>query len=219
MTNWTITAGRADPLGATFDGEGVNFAVFSVHARRVSLCLFTPDGRTETHRIDLPERDGDVWHGYISGLRPGQRYGYRADGPYAPAEGHRFNHNKLLLDPYAKRLTGHPIWHDALMGYTVGAPEADLSMDPRDSARYMPRCVVEDPSFTWGNDHPPRTPISQSIIYEAHVKGLTQLHPEVPHPGTFLALASDPMLEHLQKLGITAIELLPPQAWRCSSIA
>ena len=213
MTNWTITAGRADPLGATFDGEGVNFAVFSVHARRVSLCLFTPDGRIETHRIDLPERDGDVWHGYISGLRPGQRYGYRADGPYAPAEGHRFNHNKLLLDPYAKRLTGHPIWHDALMGYTVGAPEADLSMDPRDSARYMPRCVVEDPSFTWGNDHPPRTPISQSIIYEAHVKGLTQLHPEVPHPGTFLALASDPMLEHLQKLGITAIELLPPQAF------
>uniref|UniRef100_UPI0035B34FC1 glycogen debranching protein GlgX n=1 Tax=Paracoccus sp. TaxID=267 RepID=UPI0035B34FC1 len=213
MTNWTITAGRADPLGATFDGEGVNFAVFSVHARRVSLCLFTPDGRTETHRIDLPERDGDVWHGYISGLRPGQLYGYRADGPYAPAEGHRFNHNKLLLDPYAKRLTGHPVWHDALMGYTVGAPEADLSMDPRDSARYMPRCVVEDPSFAWGNDHPPRTPISQSIIYEAHVKGLTQLHPEVAHPGKFLGLASDPMLEHLQKLGITAIELLPPQAF------
>ena len=213
MTNWTITAGRADPLGATFDGEGVNFAVFSVHARRVSLCLFTPDGRTETHRIDLPERDGDVWHGYISGLRPGQLYGYRADGPYAPAEGHRFNHNKLLLDPYAKRLTGHPVWHDALMGYTVGAPEVDLSMDLRDSARYMPRCVVEDASFAWGNDHPPRTPISQSIIYEAHVKGLTQLHPDVSHPGTFLGLASDPMLEHLQKLGITAIELLPPQAF------
>ena len=213
MTNWTITAGRAEPLGASFDGEGVNFAVFSVHARRVSLCLFTPDGRVETHRIDLPERDGDVWHGYISGLRPGQLYGFRADGPYAPAEGHRFNHNKLLLDPYAKRLTGHPVWHDALMGYVVGAPEADLSMDTRDSAKYMPRCVVEDTSFTWGNDRPPHTPISQSIIYEAHVKGLTQLHPEVPHPGSFLALASDPMLDHLQKLGVTAIELLPVQAF------
>ena len=212
MTNWTITAGRADPLGASFDGEGVNFAVFSVHARKVTLCLFTPDGQTETHRIDLPERDGDVWHGYVSGLRPGQLYGYRADGPYAPAEGHRFNYHKLLLDPYAKRLTGHPVWHDALMGYTVGAPEADLSMDRRDSARYMPRAVVEDPAFSWGADQPPRRSVSQSIIYEAHVKGLTQQHPKVPNPGSFLGLASDPMLEHLQKLGITAIELLPVQA-------
>ncbi len=213
MTNWTISGGRAEPLGATFDGEGVNFAVFSVHARKVTLCLFTPDGKTETHRIDLPERDGDVWHGYVSGLRPGQLYGYRADGPYAPAEGHRFNYHKLLLDPYAKRLTGHPLWHDALMGYTVGAAEADLSFDRRDSAPFMPRCAVEDPAFSWGVDQPPRRPVSQSVIYEAHVKGLTQLHPDVPNPGSFLGLASDAMLEHLQKLGITAIELLPVQAF------
>ncbi|RQP04368.1 MAG: glycogen debranching enzyme GlgX [Paracoccus sp. BP8] len=213
MTQLRILEGRAEPLGATFDGEGVNFAVFSEHARRVTLCLFSPDGRAETHRLDLPERDGDVWHGYVPGLRPGQLYGLRADGPYAPAEGHRFNYHKLLLDPYAKRLTRHPVWHDALMGYTVGAPEADLSFDKRDSARFMPRCVVEDPSFAWGPDQPPRRDIAETVIYEAHVKGLTQLHPDVPHRGTFLGLASDPVLDHLQSLGITALELLPAQVF------
>jgi isoamylase len=112
-------------------------------------------GKTETHRLDLPERNGDVWHGYVSGLRPGLMYGLRADGPYAPHHGHRFNVNKLLLDPYAKRITGHPVWHDALMGYTVGDARGDLSFDRRDSAPYMPRCVVEDPSFSWGVDRAP----------------------------------------------------------------
>lgn len=213
MPNLRILAGRADPLGATFDGEGVNFAVFSQHATRVTLCLFSADGKTETHRLDLPERDGDVWHGYVPGLRPGQQYGLRADGPYAPAEGHRFNHHKLLIDPYAKRLTRHPVWHDSLMGYTVGAAEADLSFDKRDSARYMPRCVVEDPAFSWGPEKPPRHDIADTVIYEAHVKGLTQLHPDVPHRGSFLGLASDPVIEHLQRLGITALELLPVQAF------
>ncbi|PTX54959.1 glycogen operon protein [Litoreibacter ponti] len=209
----SMTEGRAAPLGATFDGDGVNFAVFSGHARRMYLCLFSPDGKTETHRLELRERDGEVWHGYISGLRPGQRYAFRADGPYAPKDGHRFNVNKLLLDPYAKRLTGHPEWHDALMGYTVGHKDKDLSFDTRDSAPYMPRCVVEDPSFAWGETTPPDTPIDQTIIYEAHVKGLTALHPAAEPKGTFLGLASDRMLDHLTDLGITAIELLPSQAF------
>ncbi|MEC3863016.1 glycogen debranching protein GlgX [Mesobacterium sp. TK19101] len=208
-----MTEGRPHTLGATFDGEGVNFAVFSEHARRMTLCLFSPDGKQETHRIDLPERDGDVWHGYVAGLRPGQLYGLRADGPYAPHMGHRFNYHKLLIDPYAKRLTGHPQWHDALMGYTIGSPDADLSFDTRDSAPYMPRCVVEDPSFNWGRDTAPNTPIAQSVIYEAHVKGLTALRQGVPHRGTFLGLASDQMLDHMTRLGITALELLPVQAF------
>ena len=213
MSQPQILGGRADPLGATFDGEGVNFAVFSEHARRVSLCLFSPDGRTETHRLDLPERDGDVWHGYVPGLRPGQLYGLRADGAYAPSEGHRFNYNKLLIDPYAKRLTGHPVWHDVLMGYSVGAANADLSFDRRDSARHMPRCVVEETAFSWGADKPPGHRVTDTVIYEAHVKGLTQQHPQVPHRGSFLGLASDPVLEHLQGLGVTALELLPVQAF------
>jgi isoamylase len=209
----TMTEGRPAPLGATFDGEGVNFAVFSEHATRISVCIFSDDGKTETHRLDLPERNGDVWHGYVSGLRPGLTYGLRADGPYAPHHGHRFNVNKLLLDPYAKRITGHPTWHDALMGYTVGDPRGDLSFDRRDSAPYMPRCVVEDPSFSWGVDLPPGHKEAHSIIYEAHVKGFTSQFPAADHPGTFLALGSDPVLDYLTDLGVTAIELLPVHAF------
>ncbi|MHC0054494.1 glycogen debranching protein GlgX [Actibacterium sp. D379-3] len=208
----SIGPSRDTRLGANFDGEGVNFAVFSEHATRMELCLFSKVGE-EMHRIDLPERDGDVWHGYISGMRPGQRYGYRAHGPYRPDEGHRFNPNKLLIDPYAKRLTGYPRWSDTLMGYTVGARSADLSFDPRDNAADMSKCIVEDPAFSWGDDPAPRTPLAETVIYEAHVKGLTRLHPEVPVPGTYLGLASDPMLEHMTKLGITAVELLPVQAF------
>jgi glycogen operon protein len=206
----TISAGRAAPLGAVFDGEGVNFAVFSGNATRMVLCLFAPDGR-ETHRIPLPERDGDVWHGYIAGLRPGQLYGYRAHGAYAPHQGHRFNPNKLLIDPYARRLTGHPRWHDALYGYDIA--KDDLSFSTLDSAPYMPRSVVVDPSFSWGNDRPPETPVEDSVIYEAHVKGLTRLHPAASPKGKFLGLASDPMLEHYTRLGITAVELLPVHAF------
>jgi glycogen operon protein len=202
-----ISTGRAAPLGATFDGEGVNFAVFSAHATRMVLCLFSADGKTEVQRLDLPERDGDVWHGYIAGLRPGQMYGLRAHGPYAPHEGHRFNPNKLLIDPYARRLTGHPVWHDALYGYDVA--KDDLSFSTLDSAPYMPRSVVVDPAFSWGDDRPPETPIEETIIYEAHVKGLTRLHPGAQPKGRFLGLASDPMLEHMTTLGITAVELLP----------
>jgi len=206
-----ITAGHPAPLGATFDGAGVNFALFSRHADRVELCLFDVKGR-ET-RIELPERDGHVWHGYISGLRPGQKYGYRVHGPYKPAEGHRFNPNKLLIDPYAKRLTGSPIQHDALFGFKTGDVQGDLSFDTRDSAPYMPRSVVVDPSFSWGADHPLRHPMTDTIIYEAHVKGLTAARADLPDRGTFLAMASDPVLDHLVKLGITAIELLPVHAF------
>jgi glycogen operon protein len=213
MDSVSIGPGRAAPLGATFDGEGVNFAVFSQHAVRMTVCLFSDDGKKELRRIDLPERDGHVWHGHIPGLRPGQQYGLRAHGPYRPDEGHRFNPNKLLLDPYARHLTRHPDWHDALMGYRVGARRADLSFDRRDSAPWMPRCVVVDPGFDWGDDAPPAIPTSESVIYEAHVKGFTQLHPDAAPRGTFLGAASDPMLEHLTKLGVTAIELLPVQAF------
>jgi isoamylase len=208
----TIQRGRHDRIGATFDGDGVNFALFSEHAEAVELCLFDPEGMRETHRLRLPERTGWVWHGRVPGLVPGQLYGYRVHGPYAPEEGHRFNPNKLLIDPYAKRITGHPRWSDALFGYNPGAKTLDLTYSTRDSARFMPKCVVEDPSFFWGNDRPPATPTAQSIIYEAHVKGLTQLS-GAPDPGKFLALASDRVIDHLLDLGITAIELLPVQAF------
>ncbi len=206
-----ITAGHPFPLGVCFDGGGVNFAIFSQHADQVTLCLFDDHGR-ET-RIPLPEREGHIWHGYIPGLTPGQRYGYRVQGPYRPRDGHRFNPNKLLIDPYAKRLTGAPRIHDALFGYRAGHPDADLSFDRRDSAAHMPRCVVVDPAFSWGEDRPMRRPLTETVIYEAHVKGLTMLHPGVDRPGSYLALASDPILDHLTSLGVTAIELLPVHAF------
>ena len=210
--NIAIRAGRATPLGATFDGDGVNFAVYSKHATRMILCLFDDDDN-ETVLIDLPEREGNIWHGYFPGLQPGQRYGYRADGPYSPGEGHRFNPMKLLLDPYAKQITGHPQWHDALMGYQVGNALEDLGIDRRDSAPYMPKCVVVDPAFTWGDDERRGHSWSDTLIYETHVKGLTMTHPGVERPGTYLAASSDPILEHLTKLGVTAVELLPIQAF------
>ncbi|WP_299044312.1 glycogen debranching protein GlgX [uncultured Tateyamaria sp.] len=213
MTPFQLTAGRPHPLGATFDGEGVNFAVFSQHATRVVLCLCDDQGR-EVYLVDLAEREGHIWHGYIAGLRPGQQYGYRVHGPYAPAAGHRFNPYKLLMDPYAKRLSGQVEWHDALYGYEIGHKDKDLSVDTRDSAPYMPRSVVVDPAFTWGRAERVGldTPWSDTILYEAHVKGLTAQRKDVPHAGKFLGLASDQMLEHLTNLGVTAIELLPAQA-------
>ena len=202
----SLSAGRPNPLGATPDDGGVNFAVFSAHATRMTLCLYDESGR-ET-RIDLPEREGDIWHGHVAGVRPGQLYGFRAHGPYDPADGQRFNPNKLLMDPYARRLTGHPVWHDALHGYTPGSPDLDLSFDPRDSAPHMPRSVVTEPHFPHDPRHP-ETPARETIIYEAHLKGLTQLHPEIPAPGTFSAAASDPILDHLIRLGVTADTGLP----------
>ena len=211
----SVTAGRPWPMGANFDGEGVNFAVFSAHAEKVELCLFSADGRKETARIALPERDGDIWHGHVGGLMPGALYGYRVHGPYAPEQGHRFNPHKLLIDPYARALEGRLKWSDAVMGYKVGSPRADLSYDTRDSAFAVPKSVVVDPSFIWGDDAPPRVPLTETVIYEAHVRGLTMRHPGVEKGvrGSFLGLGSDAVIEHLVKLGVTSVELLPVQAF------
>jgi glycogen operon protein len=205
-----VSAGAPSPLGATVTDDGVNFAVFSAHATRMTLCLFDADGR-ET-RVDLPEREGDVWHGHLAGIRPGQLYGYRAHGPYRPDEGHRFNPYKLLLDPYARRIAGQIEWHDVLYGYTYGSASKDLAFDSRNSAAAMPRAVVEDTAFPLVTNRP-RTPLTDTVIYEAHVKGLTQLHPEVRAKGTFSGLAEAPILDHLTRLGVTAIELLPVHAF------
>ena len=202
-------------MGASFDGDGVNFAVFSAHAERVELCLFSQDGRRELCRLPLRERDGDIWHIHVGGLPPGTIYGYRVHGPYVPEQGHRFNPNKLLLDPYARALAGRLKWSDAVMGYKVGSPRADMSFDTRDSAFAVPKSVVVDPSFHWGPDRPPRRSLNETVIYEAHPKGLTAQHPGVEKGlrGSYLGLASDAVLDHLVKLGITAIELLPVQAF------
>ncbi|MEM6739401.1 MAG: glycogen debranching protein GlgX [Pseudomonadota bacterium] len=209
---YAFTAGRAAPIGVTLDPNGANIAVFSANAVMVELCLFDAQGR-ETQRLALPEREGDVWFGYVPGLSAGQLYGLRVHGPYRPDEGHRFNPNKLLLDPYARQLTGQPVWDDALMGYTVGSGSADLGFDRRDSAPFMPKCVAVPPPVPDFAPAHPNTPLSASVIYEAHVKGLTKRHPGVPAPGSYTALASDPMLEHFTKLGITAVELLPVHAF------
>jgi len=210
-----VWPGRSYPLGATWDGSGVNFALFSKHAEAVELCLFEASGRRELQRIALVERTGDVWHAYLPEARPGLLYGYRVRGPYRPEDGHRFNPNKLLLDPYAKELAGDLRWSDVLYGYTPRSRREDLSFDRRDSAPAMPKCRVIDTAFTWGDDRRPGVPWRDTVIYEAHVRGLTKLHPEVPPTlrGTYSALASPPMIEHFRRLGVTTVELLPVQAF------
>ncbi len=211
----TLTAiwpGKPYPLGATWDGQGVNFALFSEHASRVELCLFNaPDAPHESARITMPEQTDDVWHVYLPNLKPGQVYGYRVYGPYKPEQGLRFNPNKLLIDPYAKALSGTVKWNDTLFGYPIGHPDADLALDKRDSAPFVPRSMVIDPFFPWGDDRRPATPLHCSVIYELHVKGFTQLHPEVPPPlrGTYAGLATPAVIQYLQSLGVTAVELLP----------
>ncbi len=206
-----IEAGVAYPLGATWDGTGVNFALFSAHAERVELCLFDARGRRELQRVALPSYTDGVWHGYLPEARPGQRYGYRVHGPYEPGAGHRFNPNKLLLDPYAKAFAGALRWSDAHYGYRIGAPRGDLSFDRRDDASGMPKCVVVDGAFTWGDDRAPRTPWRDTVIYETHVRGFTMQFPDIPQPlrGTYLALSSPPVLDYFTRLGVTAVELLP----------
>jgi isoamylase len=210
-----VWPGTPYPLGATWDGNGVNFALFSEHAERVDLCLFDGAGRTQTHRIPLPEYSEEIWHGYLPDVRPGQRYAYRVHGPYDPEAGHRFNANKLLLDPYAKALRGRLRWSDVHFGYRVGDPAEDLSFDERNSAARMPKCVVVNPAATRGADRPPRTEWHRSLIYELHVRGFTIRHPEIPEPmrGTFDGLCHAAAMRHLRALGITAIELLPIQAF------
>ncbi|HUB12961.1 MAG TPA: glycogen debranching protein GlgX [Acetobacteraceae bacterium] len=207
--------GTPYPLGATWDGLGVNFAVFSAHATRIDLCLYEPSGRHEIARFTLPEYTDEIWHGYLPDAAAGLHYGYRAYGPYEPTQGHRFNPNKLLLDPYARSLAGSLIWSDVLYGFRQESPRTDLSYDRRDSASCVPKGVVTDDSFNWGDDHPPAIPWSDTVIYEAHVRGLTKLHPDIPRQerGTFAALAAPPMLDHYRRLGITAVELLPVHAF------
>ena len=209
-----IESGTPARLGAHFDGGGTNFAVFSENAQQVSLCLFSPDGAREEMRLPLPERTGAVWHGYLPGVKPGTIYGYRASGPYAPEAGHRFNRNKLLIDPYTREFHGSFTDHTATFGYLGSAPEADLSFDSRDSAPFVAKSVVSDPALFPLDGQPLERGWQDTLIYEAHVKGLTQRHPHVPEAlrGTFDGLATPAMLDHLTKLGVTAVELLPVQA-------
>lgn len=214
MSDLRVWPGTPQPLGATWDGEGVNFALFSQHATSVELCLF--DGARpvrETARIALGERSNHVWHAYLPDVRPGQAYGFRVQGPYAPKQGHRFNPSKLLLDPYAKAIAGKVVWSDSTFGYPLGDEDADLALSDADSAPEVPKSLVVDPVFTWGDDRAPRVPWGKTLIYECHVKGMTIQHPDVPAHlrGTYLGLASRPVVEHLLALGVTAIELLPVQ--------
>jgi glycogen operon protein len=210
-----VLPGTPSPLGATWDGLGVNFALYSRHGEGVELVLFDDAGDAEpAATLALTERTGPVWHGYVPGLRPGQLYGYRVHGPYEPERGLRFNPNKVLLDPYAHAL-GRPLtWDDSLFGYEIGHPDADLSFDARDSAPYAPLGAVIESAFEWGGDRPPRTPWEETVIYETHVKGITQGHPEVAEPlrGTYLGLAAEPVIDHLKRLGVTAVQLLPVHA-------
>ncbi|HEY0614649.1 MAG TPA: glycogen debranching protein GlgX [Candidatus Elarobacter sp.] len=210
-----VEPGLPYPLGATWDGKGVNFALFSANAERVELCVFDPRGRREVYRIGLPEYTDEVWHGYLPEARPGMLYGYRVSGPYDPARGHRFNHHKLLLDPYAKALAGRLRWTDAHYGYRIGAQREDLSFDRRDNASAMPKCVVLEEAFTWGEDHRPSVPWTETVFYELHVKGFTVQHPAVPPAlrGTFAGLASPAVIEYLTDLGVTTLELLPVHAF------
>ena len=197
-----LAIGKPAPLGAHYDGQGVNFTLFSAHAERVELCIFDANG--QEHRYDLPGHSGDIWHGYLPDARPGLRYGYRVHGPWQPAEGHRFNPAKLLIDPCARQIDGefkdNPLLH-------AGHNEPDY----RDNAAIAPKCVVVVDHYDWEDDAPPRTPWGSTIIYEAHVKGLTYLHPEIPVEirGTYKALGHPVMINYLKQLGITALELLP----------
>ncbi|HXZ49959.1 MAG TPA: glycogen debranching protein GlgX [Usitatibacter sp.] len=207
--------GSPHPLGATWDGEGVNFAIFSRHAEKVELCLFDESGKRELQRIALRERTDFVWHGYLPQARPGQLYGYRVHGPYQPEKGHRFNPHKLLLDPYALGIVGQIRWSDAHYGYTAGHKREDLSFDRRDDAAGMPKCQVIDPAFSWGDDRRPRHDCGERVIYELHVGSYTRLHPDVPagRQGRFAGLAAPQVVDHLKSLGVTTVELMPVQWW------
>ncbi|OYV80882.1 MAG: glycogen debranching enzyme, partial [Planctomycetia bacterium 21-64-5] len=209
MRTWP---GRPYPLGATWDGNGVNFALYSENATQVELCLFdSADDEKEAHRLVMEEQTDMVWHAFLPDVRPGQLYGFRVHGPYEPSQGHRFNPNKVLLDPYAKVIGREVRWSDAMWGYKLGDAQADLSFDNRDNAAFAPLAAVVDLAFTWGDDRPPNVPWHKTLIYELHVKGFTRLHPDVDDRlrGTYSGLSSEAALNYLRKLGITAVELLP----------
>lgn len=213
MENLIMQVGKSYPLGATWDGEGVNFAIFSENAEKVELCFFEGDGVKETFCVQVKNMTHHVWHIYIKEVKPGQRYGYRIHGPYDPQRGHRFNHNKLLIDPYAKAISGIVQWHDALFGYQIGNAGEDLSFCPRDSGPFVPKAVVVDQQFDWEGDHKPDIPFHQSVIYEMHVKGFSQTNPQIPEDirGSFAAIAHPLSIQYFKELGITAVELLPVQ--------
>jgi glycogen operon protein len=207
-----ILPGDFTRLGANYDGDGVNFALFSAHAERVELCLFSADGRTEVGRLVLPEFTNEIWHGYVPGLKAGTLYGYRVYGPYDPERGHRFNANKLLIDPYARELVGNIDWGQAQFAYQMDSVDKDLSFDESDSASSMPKCKVADPSeYDWKGDTGPAISWANTIFYETHVKGFTQLHPALPEPlrGTFDGLGNRQIVDYVKSLGVTSIELLP----------
>ena len=214
MPSTKVWPGLPYPLGATWDGKGVNFALFSAHAEKVELCLFDRTGQYEQARIELPDYTDEVWHCYLPEVRPDQLYGYRVHGPYDPAAGHRFNPNKLLLDPYAKAIAGQVRWSDVVFGYRVGSPRDDLAFDRRDSARHVPKCRVVETAFTWNDDRQPHTSWEETIILEMNVRGFTIKHPavEMHERGTFAALASPAVIDYLIELGITAVEFMPIHA-------
>ena len=209
-----IQPGTPYPLGATYDGDGTNFAVFSANAAKIEICFYDPAGKHEVARFPLPQCTNEVWHGYFAGVHPGVLYGYRAYGAYQPETGHRFNPNKLLIDPYARQLHGHVRWADSLYGYRVNSPRADLSFDHRDSAAAMPKCVVTESSFNWHGDRHPQVPWEKTVIYETHVRGMTMRLKKVHEAerGTFAGLANPWVIDYLVRLGVTAVELLPVHA-------
>ncbi len=211
MADYKLREGMPHLRGAAWDGNGVNFSLFSAHATGVELCLFDASGERELERIALPEFTDEIWHGYLEGAAPGLVYGYRVHGPYDPEQGHRFNPHKLLIDPYARELIGSLKWDPACFGYTIGAPEEDLSFDERDSAPFVPKAVVVDSGFDWQRHVAPRVPWDRTIFYETHVRGYTRLHPAVPerHRGTFAGLATPQVIEYIKSLGVTSVELMP----------
>ncbi|HTH74817.1 MAG TPA: glycogen debranching protein GlgX [Trinickia sp.] len=206
-----IAEGLPFPLGASWDGAGVNFALFSANATKVELCLFDESGQHERERIELPEFTDEVWHVYVPGLKPGAVYGYRVHGPYEPEAGHRFNPNKLLLDPYAKAHVGDLKWDPAVFGYTIGAEGDDLTFDERDSAPFVPKCVVVDQTYSWTHPKGVRVPWDRAVIYELHVRGYTKRRPDLPASlrGTFEGLAQKPIVDYIKQLGVTTVELMP----------
>jgi isoamylase len=211
MVRSRVREGLPHPRGASWDGKGVNFSLFSAHATKVEICLFDSEGKTETDRIELPEFSDEIWHGYVPDIGPGQYYGYRVHGPYEPEAGHRFNPNKLLLDPYARAHAGSLTWNPAVFGYTMESLD-DLTFDERDSAPFMPKCVVIDPGFDWrGEPNRQSVPWDRTIIYEMHVKGFTKLNPKVDEAsrGTYAGLGTKEVVDYVKSLGVTSVELLP----------
>ncbi|MDO9418754.1 glycogen debranching protein GlgX [Pararhizobium sp.] len=208
---WTIEPGNFEELGAVWDGHGTNVAIFSAYAERVELCLFDDSGKNEIARLTLPEYTNEIWHGYVPGLKPGALYGFRVHGPFDPENGHRFNSNKLLIDPYARELAGTVDWSPAHFGYIAESEDKDLSFNTEDSAAFMPKCRIIDPAYDWGNDRRPNIPWSKTIFYETHVKGFSKLHPAVPEAirGTFEGMGHDAIVGYIKDLGITSVELMP----------